>query len=141
MGKIVKVSLTVVFIVLATFDSTAQPTRILAATGKVTMLRAHDQGTRYGPADDSIDAEVVIWLNTHPGQSFGFQLRDNERTPSRRAMYDLLLQAYIHDWTVRIDYFQIDPTRKNHIMFRAWVNKQESKAPVKTDKLPRRILP
>ena len=132
------VSLTVVLLVLTTFDSAAQPARILASTGKVTMLRVHDQGTRYGPADDSIDAEVVLSLNTHPGQSFGFQLRDNERTPSRRAMYELLLQAYIHDWIVRIDYFQINPTRKNHIMFRAWVNKQDSKAPAKTDNLRRR---
>ena len=110
-------------ILAAAIGASAQPAKILAATGKLTMLRTHDQGTKYGPANDSIDAEIAIALNTAPGKSFGFQLRADDRNPSRRAMYDLLLHAYVHDWTVRIDYFQLSPERRNHILFRAWVTK------------------
>lgn len=74
------------------------------AEGRITMLRVHDLGTAYGPPEDRIDAEVVIWLDTEPDKAFGFQLRDDANRPAAEGMLKLLRDAFNHGRRVRIDF-------------------------------------
>jgi len=77
---------------------------LLAAQGKLTLLRTHDVETKYGPPTDQIDVEVVIWLDSQPGKAFGFQLRNDRNEAAHRGMLDLLRDAFNQDRFVRIDY-------------------------------------
>jgi hypothetical protein len=95
------------------------------ATGLITLLRVHDLGTKYGPPTDEIDVEVVVWLATEEGNAFGFQLRNDDKSPSRQAMFDLLRDAFFNRWIVHIDYSGISPGRKNFIIRRVWVSRGE----------------
>ena len=88
---------------------------------RVTMLRVHDVGTKYGPASDQIDVEVVIQLAGRQG-SFGFKLRNDSQRPARQGMLDLLRDAFNNDWRVNIDY-DIDPPKKNGTIMRVWLTK------------------
>jgi len=94
----------------------------LQASGKVTMLRVHDVGTKYGPPTDQINVEVVIQLSTHPSKAFGFQLRNDSNRPARQGMLDLLRDAFNNNWTVNIDY-DINPGKKNGVIMRTWLTK------------------
>jgi hypothetical protein len=101
----------------------------LNASGKVTLLRAHHKpGAKFGPPGDQLDVEVVIRLNTKPGKAFGFQLRDDDKGPARRAMLDLLRDAFNNDWTVHIDYDidpgnDVSPPKNNGEIIRVWLTK------------------
>lgn len=79
---------------------------LLGAEGKVTLLRAHDMGTGYGPPSDFMDVEVVVWLDSEPGKAFGFQLRADANEDAHRGMLDLLRRAFNRDGRVRIDYIR-----------------------------------
>ena len=83
-----------------------EPT-VLAAEGRVRLLRVNDVGTGYGPPTDFLDAEVIVQLDTQPGKAFGFKLRDNPDESARRGMLDLLRDAFNNDRTVRIEYIQV----------------------------------
>lgn len=95
---------------------------ILSATGSITLLRAHDVGTGFGPPGDTIDGEVIVQLDSRPGQSFGFALRDDANRHVRSGMLDLLRDAFSHEWTVTINY-EIDPGDNNGRIFRVWVTR------------------
>lgn len=91
-----------------------QASRLIQSQGKVTFLRVHDVGSRYGPPTDQIDVEVVTGLDSVPDRRMGFQLRDDENRVARQGMLDLLRDAYTHDWTVLIDYsIDLDNGKKN----------------------------
>jgi hypothetical protein len=77
---------------------------LLAADGRITLLRVHDVGTGFGPPTDSIDVEVVIALDSMPGKAFGFQMRNDAAGKARRDMFDVLRQAFKTNRPVRIDY-------------------------------------
>lgn len=79
---------------------------LLAASGRLTMLRVQDPGGGFGPATDRIDGEVVITLDTEPGRAFGFQLRPDVNLPVRQRMLALLRDAFVHDKKVAIDYLR-----------------------------------
>jgi len=113
--------ITAVTLVLTAF---AFPARagIQEATGRVTLLRVHDVGTRYGPPTDQIDVEVVIWLDSQPGKAFGFQLRSDAYYAAHQAMLDLLRDAFNNNWAVTIDYNEV-PGRRNSVLFRVWLTK------------------
>lgn len=95
---------------------------LLNTQGKITLLRVHDVGTKYGPATDQIDVETVIQLDTEPGKAFGFQLRDDTKRVAREGMLSLLRDAFQNNWTVHIDY-NIDPGKKNGVIIRTWITK------------------
>ena len=76
----------------------------LASTGKLTFLRAHDVGTKFGPPTDQIDVEVVVKLDTEPTRAMGFQLRPDGNGQARAGMLDLLRDAFNQNLTVTIDY-------------------------------------
>jgi hypothetical protein len=95
---------------------------LVESIGKVTLLRVHDVGTAYGPPNDKIDVEVIVWLDSQPGKAFGFQLRDDGNRPAHQGMLDLLRDAFRNNWTVTIDY-NIDPGKNNGVIIRTWVTK------------------
>ena len=80
------------------------PEPLLSATGKVSFLRVHDMGTGFGTLSDTLDVDVVIGLDSHPGKAFGFRLRTGEGEDDHRGMLDLLRSAFRENKTVRIDY-------------------------------------
>lgn len=100
----------------------SSPAIIQQATGKITLLRVHDVGTRYGPPADQVDVEIIIQLDTEPDKAFGFQLRPDGNGPAREAMLGLLRDAFSNNWMVTIDY-RITPPKKNGVIFRVWVTK------------------
>ena len=103
----------------------AQPlaaAELLQTSGQLALLRVHALGSKYGPPQDQIDVEVVVKLANQPDKAFGFQLRDDAQGPVRRAMLDIMRDAFAQNWTVTIDYF-LDPGKQNGIVHRVWVVK------------------
>jgi hypothetical protein len=92
------------------------------AVGKVSFLRVHALKSGYGPPSNYLDGEVVIKLKSTPNMSFGFQLRDDDQLPVRRAMLDLIRDAFKNDWTIHIDYL-IDAGKTVGIIHRIWITK------------------
>src|SRR5882724_1714186 len=107
---------------LVFFAFTSPYANLLEASGKISLLRVHDVGTKYGPPTDLLDVETIIQLNTQPGKSFGFQLRSDGNTPVREGMLGLLRDAFNNNWTVTIDYL-IDPGKNNGTIIRVWLTK------------------
>ncbi|MGE5184972.1 MAG: hypothetical protein ACM31C_23045 [Acidobacteriota bacterium] len=103
------------------FDVIAIST-LQSVSGRLVMLRAHEQGSKYGPPSDQLDVEIVFKLDSKPELAFGFQLRDDAGGPAHRAMYDLLRDAYANDWAVTVDYSIVD-LKHNGVATRVWVQK------------------
>jgi hypothetical protein len=106
------------------FGLLAAPVRgdLLQASGKITFLRVHDVGSGFGPPSDFIDVEVVVQISTKPGESYGFQLRDDANRAARQGMLDLLRDAFNSNATVVLDY-NIQPPRKNGVIIRVALTK------------------
>jgi hypothetical protein len=104
---------------------TTRPVRagLLERKGRVTFLRVHDVGTGFGPPADFLDVEVVVQLDTQPGKSFGFQLRNDNNRPARAGMLDLLRDAFANNFPVLIDY-NVTPPKANGVIIRVAVVKQ-----------------
>ena len=77
-----------------------------AAEGRVTLLRVHEVGTGYGPPDDQLDAEVIVWLDSQPEKAFGFQLRMDDARAVAEGKLDLLRDAFDRDARVRIEFIR-----------------------------------
>jgi hypothetical protein len=95
---------------------------VVQSSGRITFLRVHDVETGFGPPSDFIDVEVVIQLNTTPGGSFGFQLRNDANRAVRQGMLDLLRDAFNNNGTVVIDY-EIEPPKQNGVITRVALTK------------------
>ena len=80
---------------------------VLQVDGRLSFLRAHDVGTRFGPPMDQIDVEIVVRLDTAPGRALGFGLRADSNETARRAMLDTLRVAFNEDRRVRLDYQRV----------------------------------
>jgi hypothetical protein len=117
--KRLNIAIAMMFVSIVLFTVSAQAG---AVSGKLTMLRVHDVGTKYGPETDQIDVEVVVRLNTTPDWAYGFQLRNDDNRPVRQAMLDLLRDAFNHNWTVTLEY-NVDPGKKNAVIFRVILKK------------------
>jgi len=84
---------------------TEDPIRsLINVSGRVTLLRVHDIGTKYGPSWDQIDADVIVWLDTQPGKAFGFQLRNDGGEAAHAGMLNRLRDAFNRNRVVSIDY-------------------------------------
>ena len=79
------------------------PAEILQVEGRLTFLRVHDVGTRFGPPTDQLDVEGVVRLDSTPDKAFGFQLRPDSNEAARRGMLDVLRIAFNEDRRVRLD--------------------------------------
>ena len=95
---------------------------LIETSGKITFLRVHDVGTGWGPANDHIDVEVIVKLDSHPQNAFGFQLRNDGNRPARAGMLDLLRDALNHNWTVTLD-CNLDTGKNNGIIIRTALTK------------------
>ena len=96
---------------------------LLTAAGHITMLRVHELGTGYGPADDYIDGEVVIRLDSNSDRAFGFKLRsEDDRLAARQGMLDLLRDGFNNGWIVSVD-FLVESGKNNGEIIRVWLTK------------------
>ncbi len=86
---------------------------VQAAEGRITLLRVHDRGTKYGPPHDQMDVEVVVWLDSEPEKAFGFQLRSDGRDAMGKLA--LLRDAFNGNRRVRIDFVR-SGCRNAHII-------------------------
>jgi len=111
-------------ILTVSFTVSAQM-EIKQARGKLTMLRVHDLGTKFGPSRDQIDVEVVIKLDSQPDMAFGFQLRNDRNFPAHKQILDLLRQAFNNNLYVFI-YYKIKQDRKNGVIISAWLPPPEA---------------
>lgn len=91
-------------------------------SGKLTLLRVHDVGTKFGPPADQIDADVVFKLSTHPDMAFGFTLRGDANGPAHRGMLDLLRSGFEHGWNVSSD-AELATGKKNGMAIRVWLTR------------------
>jgi hypothetical protein len=103
----------------------AAPARadLVESKGRITFLRVHDVGTGFGPPTDFLDVEVVVQIDSQPGKSFGFQLRNDNNRPARQGMLDVLRDAFANNFPVLIDY-NVTPPKVNGVMIRVAVVKQ-----------------
>jgi hypothetical protein len=86
-------------------------------------------GDLFGPANDNIQAEVILRLDTQPANgASGFQLRTDANQPVRQGMLDLLRDAFNHGWRVSIDHV-IEPPRTKGRIIRVSITKDTSVAP------------
>ena len=95
---------------------------LLQSTGKLTFLRVHNLGTKFGPPTDQIDVEVVMKLNTSTKRAMGFQLRNDSNRPARQGMLDLLRDAFNNNWTVSVD-FDLPTGKNNGVIIRVALQK------------------
>jgi hypothetical protein len=90
---------------------------LLNLSGKIVLLRVNEVGDLFGPANDNIQAEVIVQLNTHPPNgASGFNLRTDANHPVRQGMLDLLRDAFNHGWRVSIDHIIEPPKTKGRII-------------------------
>lgn len=116
--------------------------RLLEAEGLVTFLRINNVKTGFGGGKTNwIDAEVIFSLDSHPGRSFGFKLRDDNNFPVRQGMLALLRDAIIHDLKVKTDYvLQVEPPNQNCFATRIAVSKSRVPASAASG-LPNTLAP
>ena len=107
---------------MAVFATAPVNADLVQSAGKITFLRVHDVGSGFGPKTDFIDVEVVVQINTKPGESYGFQLRNDANRAARQGMLDLLRDAFNTNATVVLDY-EIEPPKKNGVIIRVALRK------------------
>lgn len=95
---------------------------LLQSSGKLTFLRVNDVGGGFGPPNDFIDGEAIMKLNSQPGRSIGFRLRDDANRAAHQGMLDLLRDAFNNNWTVSVDY-NLDPGKTNGVAIRVALTK------------------
>ena len=95
---------------------------LLQSSGKLTFLRVHDVGGRFGPPSDQLDVEVVLMVNTAPTRAMGFRLRNDTNRLAHQGMLDLLRDAFNHNWTVAVDY-DLPPGKRNGVAIRIALQK------------------
>jgi hypothetical protein len=95
---------------------------LIQSKGKVTFLRVHDVGTKFGPPSDQIDAEVIMKLSSQPDRAMGFQPRNDDDRAARQGMLDLLRDAVNNNRTVAVDY-DLPTGKKNGIAIRVALTK------------------
>ncbi|WP_428414547.1 hypothetical protein [Methylibium sp.] len=92
-------------------------------SGKIVLLRVNEVGDVFGPANDNMQVEVVVQLDSHvAGAASGFKLRTDGSQPVRQGMLDLLRDAFNHGWRVGFDH-QIAAGKTKGIIIRVWLTK------------------
>ncbi len=94
----------------------------LHSDGKLRGLRVQEVGDVYGGGNDQLNVQVVVWLDSTPGQAFGFQLLNDANALAHQAMLDVLRDAFSNDWKVRLEY-SIEEDKRNGTIFRVIVSK------------------
>jgi len=94
-----------------------RPMELVESEGQITFLRVNEVGDSFGPAGDAIQVEAIIQLDSLPGMSFGFELRNDKQRPAHQGMLDVLRDAFVNDISVLIDYW-IPEGNKNGTIIR-----------------------
>ena len=89
----------------------------------MTLLQAHDRESGYGAPPDFIDADAVFQLDTEPGRTFGFTMRDDADRVAHQAMFDLLRHAFDHSHPVQAD-VDLAAGMNNGRAQRVWITAQ-----------------
>ena len=89
---------------------------IKSITGPVEFLRVHVVGTKYGPPQDQLDAEVIVKLKSQVG-AYGFQLRADGNLPVGEAMLGLVSDAFDAGKPITLEYEEL-PGKTNHPIIR-----------------------
>ena len=89
---------------------------LIAYSGKVSFLRVHEVSSKYGPANDQIDVEVVFQLAEVPQKTFGLKLRNDTNRLTHLAALDLLRDAFANGYVVMTD-ADFTGTRKNAVVY------------------------
>ncbi len=84
-------------------------------SGRITIIDIREIGIGYGPSSDRINVDVIIHLDSAPQRAFGFQLRNDQQLQVRKAMLELLKDAFRNNWTVTIDINDV-PGRSNAVI-------------------------
>jgi hypothetical protein len=82
-----------------------RPMELLESEGHITFLRVNEVGDSFGPAGDSIQVEAIIQLDSQPGMSFGWELRNDKQRPAHQGMLDLCRDAFANNSLVIVDYW------------------------------------
>jgi photosystem II stability/assembly factor-like uncharacterized protein len=75
-----------------------------ALQGKISLLRVHESGSKYGGPPDVLDADVIIRLDSHPKIALGFKLRPGQDEEAAAGMLDLLRDAFKNDEKIHVEY-------------------------------------
>ncbi len=87
-------------------------THSIESKGKLNLYRVQVQGLEFGRANERIDAEVFVTLDSEPGMVFTLRLHEDS-PPVNTVIADTLREAYLSNTPVTI-YRQITPPgRKN----------------------------
>jgi hypothetical protein len=84
-----------------------------AIEGYITFLRINELGTGYGPPDLFMNVEVVVKLDSAPGEAYGFQLRQDKNSIDHQGMLNMLRAAFNQNRRVHLEY------DRNATIFRA----------------------
>jgi hypothetical protein len=95
---------------------------LLQSKGKLTFLRVHEVGSKFGPPTDQIDVEAVMKIDTEPDRAIGFKVRNDDNRPVRQGMLDLLRDAFNNSFTVVVDY-DLPDGKKNGVAIRVALQK------------------
>ncbi len=79
-------------------------------TGKVTLFRAQEQGLEIGKGQSSLDAEILVTLDSQPGKVFGIRL--HETNAAAQQMVETLRAAYLSGKKVTIQH-RMNPKSNN----------------------------
>jgi len=105
-------------------------------SGLLSLLRVHKRGSRFGPANDQIDVEVIAQIASRPTQFYGLQLRTGSDLPANEGMLGLLRDGFNHGWIVNID-FDKKPGRNNSVLIRVWLTKPAGGGVILSGALPK----
>jgi photosystem II stability/assembly factor-like uncharacterized protein len=79
---------------------------VLSIEGKPNFLRVHDVGTKYGPPNDVLDAEVITKLDTDSRKYFGTQLRPGNQESAHVEMLNHLRMAFEENMKIKLEYIR-----------------------------------
>ncbi|MDH5230469.1 MAG: hypothetical protein OEY38_10435 [Gammaproteobacteria bacterium] len=71
-------------------------------SGKINLFRVQEKGLELGAKDNFLDAEILVTLDSHPGQVFGIAL--HEIDPAKQAMVETIRAAYLNGAPVTIQH-------------------------------------
>lgn len=87
-------------------------TMLVAGPSTVRMLRVHQLGDGYGPAEDHLDTEAVVALDDHPDEAFGLTLRPGPGLAASQAALHILRSAITTGGRVRLVYSPQGPSTR-----------------------------
>jgi len=76
---------------------------IIGTEGRIKMVRAHAHGTGYGPADQRLDEDCIITIDSEPGAAFSIDLSGGNSLIGRKT-FELALTALQNQNPIRLEY-------------------------------------